>query len=85
MSKQMVPFNPGPPQTVSDRYEIIIESTLDASWSDWLEGVSVTALENGNTLLSGIFPDQAALHGLLARIRDLNLKLISVKKKGRES
>lgn len=64
-----------------DVYEILVEGALDDNWSDWLDGVSVTVLENGNTLLTGSVPDQSALYGLLAHIRDMNLKLISVKKR----
>lgn len=59
-------------------YEIRIKGLLQPDWSDWLEGLAITPLENGETLLSGPLPDQAALHGVLAKIRDLNLKLISV-------
>jgi len=61
-------------------YEIRIEGKLDPSWSEWLEGMTVTPLECSETLLSGLIADQAALHGLLNRIRDMNLKLVSVKK-----
>ncbi len=63
-----------------DRYEICIEGQLNACWSDWFDGLSLTCLEDGNTLLCGFVADQAALHGLLARIRDMNLKLILVRK-----
>jgi hypothetical protein len=59
-------------------YEIKIKGLLDPHWSDWFADLKLTHLEGDETLLSGPLPDQAALHGLLERIRDLNLKLISV-------
>jgi len=59
-------------------YEIKVGGHLDQCWSDWFAGLKLTHLEGNQTLLSGSLPDQAALHGLLERIRDLNLILISV-------
>jgi hypothetical protein len=59
-------------------YEIKIKGCLDPYWSDWFAGLKLTYLEGDETLLSGQLPDQASLHGLLERIRDLNLTLISV-------
>ncbi len=65
-------------------YEIRIKGYLSPDWSNWLDGLSVTPQENDETLLTGSMPDQAALHGVLAKIRDLNLVLILVRKVGKE-
>jgi hypothetical protein len=58
---------------------------LDQHWSEWFAGLKLTQLEGDGTLLSGSLPDQPALHGLLERIRDLNLTLISVNLGGRST
>ena len=59
-------------------YEIKIKGHLDQRWSDWFADLKLTYPDEDVTLLSGSLLDQAALHGLLERIRDLNLTLISV-------
>jgi len=66
-------------------YEIKIGGHLDLRWSERFGGLQLTHLEGNETLLSGSLPDQAALHGLLEHIRDLNLKLISVTSGGPSS
>jgi hypothetical protein len=59
-------------------YEIRIKGQLDARWAAWFESMTVTRDENGDTRLTGQVVDQAALHGLLRKVRDLGLPLISV-------
>lgn len=59
-------------------YEIRIKEHIHPRWSGWFEECNVQRLENGQTILSGLVVDQAALHGLLGKIRDLNLTLLSV-------
>ncbi len=59
-------------------YEIMVKGHLDMRWSEWFTGMTLKQLEGDGTLISGVLPDQAALYGLLERIRDLNLTLISV-------
>jgi len=59
-------------------YEIKIKGHLEKHWSDWLGGLEISHDIQGNSLLTGIVPDQAALHGILAQIRDLGLTLISL-------
>jgi hypothetical protein len=59
-------------------YEIRLKGYLDDRWADWFEGLTITLEEGGDTLLTGSGIDQAALHGLLKKVRDLGLPLISV-------
>jgi len=59
-------------------YQIRIRGHLDSQWTDWFDGLSITLEENGNTLLSGSVTDQAALYGLLRKVRDLGMPLVSV-------
>ncbi len=61
-------------------YELCIKGHLDERWSEWFDGLEMTYPSDGETLLSGPVADQAALHGLLARVRDLNLELLSIRK-----
>jgi len=60
------------------RYEIRIKGYLDKRWADWFEGLTITLEDNGDTLLAGPVVDQAALHGLLRKVRDLGMPLVSV-------
>jgi hypothetical protein len=71
-------FNPktDPGQTMV--YQIRIKGHLGSQWSDWFEGQTITLEDNGDTLITGSVVDQAALHGLLKRVRDLGLPLISL-------
>ncbi len=59
-------------------YEIRVKGHLDDRWSDWFEGLTITLEENGDTLLTGPVIDQAALHGLIKKVRDLGMPLVSV-------
>ena len=61
-------------------YEIKIEGHLGYQWTDWFSGLTITLHNNGNTLLAGPVADQAALYGLLKKVRDLGMPLVSVKR-----
>jgi hypothetical protein len=71
--------NPGEP-TQAVNYKIRVKGLLRPEWAEWFEGMVVTATPQGETMLTGPVLDQPALHGLLARIRDFNLVLISVER-----
>jgi hypothetical protein len=66
-------------------YEIRVEGQLGDSWSPWLGGMAICRHESGQTVLTGPLPDQPALHGVLAKIRDLGLPLVEVKRLGAET
>jgi hypothetical protein len=62
------------------RYELRVQGVLDARWSAWFEGLQVSSDDHGETTIAGAVADQAALHGLLAKIRDLGLPLLEVRR-----
>jgi hypothetical protein len=69
------------PKTNSDQpvvFQIRIKSHLSREWAGWFEGLTITLEEDGDTLLTGPVIDQAALHGLLKKVRDLGLPLVSI-------
>ena len=66
------------PRDEAELYQIRVRGILDERWSAWFDSLSITAQPGGETVLTGPVRDQAALHGLLAKIRDLGLPLVSV-------
>lgn len=66
------------PSSKHQYYEIRLKGHLDSRWVMWFDGMTFTLEEDGNSLLSGYLADQAALHGLLKRVRDVGLPLLSV-------
>jgi len=75
MSSELNPkTDPGQPMV----YQIRIKGHLSSQWTDWFEGLTSTLEEDGDTLLTGPVVDQAALHGLLKKVRDLGMPLVSV-------
>jgi len=59
-------------------YQIRLRGHLSDQWTDWFEGLTITLEEDGDTLLTGLVVDQSALHGLLKKLRDLGLPLVSI-------
>jgi hypothetical protein len=68
------------PRNEGGSYEIRIQGHLDARWSAWFDGLSLTHESDGTTVIQGSVADQAALHGLLGKVRDLGLPLIAVRR-----
>jgi hypothetical protein len=73
-SEQKSEQNPDQPNI----FQIRIQGHLSQQWQDWFEGLRITLEADGNTLLSGPVVDQSALHGILKKIRDLGIPLVSV-------
>ena len=69
---------PAPQRSEAGGYEIRLAGHLDSHWAAWFEGLIVSYESDGTTVISGLITDQAALHGLLQRVRDLGLPLVSV-------
>ncbi|MFZ1285008.1 MAG: hypothetical protein WAQ75_12930 [Propionicimonas sp.] len=67
-----------PGRQLSCDYTIRVAGRLDARWTDWFDGFSLTCEPDGTTTIAGVVADQAQLHGLLAKIRDLGVPLISL-------
>ncbi|MDQ1499076.1 MAG: hypothetical protein QOI86_2416 [Actinomycetota bacterium] len=67
-----------PDHTDIPQYEIRVKGHLGSRWSAWFDGLSLTALDDGTTVISGPVVDQAALHGLLHKLRDVGIPLVSL-------
>jgi len=74
LNKRNPKTDPGQPTI----YQIRLKGHLSDQWTDWFEGLSITLEEDEETLLTGPLVDQAALHGLLKKVRDLGLPLVSI-------
>jgi hypothetical protein len=68
----------------SQAYQIRVKGHLNSRWSGWFEGLAISHQDDGTTLLSGAIVDQPALHGLIIKIRDLGLPLLSVERMGKD-
>ncbi len=71
-------FNPKTDPNQAMVYQIRLQGHLGCQWTDWFGGLTITLEENGDTLLTGPVVDQAALYGLLRKVRDLGMPLLSV-------
>ena len=63
-----------------EEYQIEVEGQLEADWSSWFDGMTITKQADGRTLISGPVRDQAALHGLLVKLRDMGMPILSLKR-----
>ena len=75
--------NKSTPETVPNEpvtYQIRIKGHLGSQWADWFDGLTITLQDDAETLLTGLVVDQASLHGLLKKLRDLGIPLLSVNK-----
>ena len=70
--------NPNTEPDESSVYQIRLKGHLGHQWTDWFGGLSITLDDNGETLLTGRVADQAALHGLIKKVRDLGMPLVSI-------
>ena len=70
--------NPTPESGTAAEYQIRLKGHLGAEWADWFGGLAITLAPNGETLMTGRVVDQAALYGLLKKVRDLGMPLIAV-------
>jgi len=71
------PNLPGAQPDTPRRYQIRLQGQLDAQWAAWFDGLTITHTPHGDTLLTGLVADQAALYGLLRKVRDLGLPLLA--------
>jgi hypothetical protein len=71
-------LEPKPTPSQPEVYQIRLKGHLGSQWTDWFESLTITLEEDGDTLLTGPVVDQAALHGLLKKVRDLGMPLVSV-------
>jgi hypothetical protein len=69
------------PRNEGGSYEILVQGHLDARWAAWFDGLCLTHQSDGTTLIQGVVVDQAALHGLIGKVRDLGLPLIAVSRR----